>query len=42
MIVSIVSNMDTDSDSDASIKLDTTDPHVPRTNKDSVTAVLAV
>ncbi len=36
------SNMDTNSDSDVSVKLDTSEPHVPRTKKDSVTAVLAV
>ena len=34
--------MDTDSDSDFSVKTDTTEPHVSRTIVDSVTAVLAV
>ena len=34
--------MDTDSDSDVSVKLDTSEPHVSRTIVDSVTAVLAV
>ena len=34
--------MDTDSDSDVSAKLDISEPHVPRTIVDSVTAVLAV
>ena len=35
-------DMDTDSNSDVSTKPDTTEPHVPRTMVDSVTAVLAV
>ncbi len=34
--------MDTDSDSDVSVKWDIPEPHVPRTIVDSVTAVLAV
>ena len=34
--------MDTDSDSNVSVKSDTSEPHVPRTIVDSVTAVLAV
>ena len=34
--------MDAVSDSDVSVKLDTSEPHVPRTIVDSVTAGLAV
>ena len=34
--------MDTDSDSNVSVKLDTPEPHAPRTVVDSVTAVLSV
>ena len=41
-ILSTASDMDTDSDSDVSAKLDISEPHVPRTIVDSVTAVLAV
>ena len=41
-ISSTTSDMDTDSDLDVSAKADTTEPHVPRTMVDSVTAVLAV
>ena len=41
-ILSKASDMDTDSDLDVSEKSDTSEPHVPRTKIDSVTAVLAV
>ena len=40
--LSTTSDMDTDSDSNVSAKADTTEPHVPRTMVDSVTAVLAL
>ena len=42
LISPTTSDMDTDSDLDVSAKADTTEPHVPRTMVDSVTAVLAV
>ena len=41
-ILAAASDMDTNSDSDVSVKLDVSGPHVPRTTVDSVTAVLAV
>ena len=41
-ILSTASEMDTNSDSDVSVKSDISEPHVPRTIVDSVTAVLAV
>ena len=41
-IFSTASDMDTDSNSEVSAKLDRTEPHVSRTIVDSVTAVLAV
>ena len=41
-ILSTASDMDTNSDSDVSKKSDISEPHVPRTIVDSVTAVLAV
>ena len=42
LILSVASTMDTDSDLDVSVKLDSSVPHVPRTIVDSVTAVFAV
>ena len=42
LILSIASDMDTNSDLDVSVKSDTSEPHVPRTKMDSVTAVHAV
>ena len=41
-MLSAASDMDTDSDSNVSIILDTPEPHVPRAVVDSVTAILAV
>ena len=41
-ILSTASDMDTNSDSDVSVKLDIPEPYVPRTIVDSVTAVLAL
>ena len=42
LILSKESDLDTNIDSDVSVKLDTSEPHITRTNMDSVTAVLAV